>query len=125
MIFFNSLLIAAVAACLLLPVTAIAATSAGKQVQRTTQVLRTKIRVHPRRVWHGYGFLPGYRPAANNLDWRGRSTRYERYEQRYWHNGQILYGWGRPGFYHGRWNGGSFGPCWTSTPIGMMPTCGQ
>ena len=39
--------------------------------------------------------------------------------------GNVHYGWGQPGFYRGRWNGGSFGPCWTSTPIGMMPTCGQ
>jgi hypothetical protein len=29
----------------------------------------------------------------------------------YWSGGQLRYGWGGPGFYHGRWNGGSFGPC--------------
>jgi hypothetical protein len=39
--------------------------------------------------------------------------------------GNVHYGWGRPGFYRGQYNGGSFGPCWTYTPIGMMPTCGQ
>ena len=34
------------------------------------------------------------------------------------------YGWGGPGFYRGRYNGGSFGPCWTWTPIGRMWNCG-
>ena len=49
-----------------------------------------------------------------------------RREYRYfdWY-GNTYYGWGSPGFYRGRYNGGSFGPCWTYTPIGMMPTCGQ
>jgi hypothetical protein len=41
----------------------------------------------------------------------------------------YLYGGGRyyfgePGFSHGRWNGGSYGPCWTHTPIGLMWNCG-
>ena len=31
---------------------------------------------------------------------------------------------GRPGFYRGRYDGGSFGPCWTRTPIGPIWTCG-
>jgi hypothetical protein len=31
---------------------------------------------------------------------------------------------GRPGFYGGRYNGGSFGPCWTRTPIGPVWNCG-
>ena len=31
---------------------------------------------------------------------------------------------GRPGFYGGRYNGGSFGPCWTRTPIGPIWNCG-
>jgi hypothetical protein len=31
---------------------------------------------------------------------------------------------GRPGFYRGRYNGGTFGPCWTRTPIGPMWNCG-
>ncbi|ABD07420.1 conserved hypothetical protein [Rhodopseudomonas palustris HaA2] len=31
---------------------------------------------------------------------------------------------GRPGFYRGRYNGGSFGPCWTQTPIGPVWNCG-
>jgi hypothetical protein len=29
-----------------------------------------------------------------------------------------------PGFYRGRNNGGSFGPCWTWTPIGRAWNCG-
>ena len=53
-------------------------------------------------------------------------TRRRKREWRYFDiYGNAHYGWGRPGFYRGQWNGGSFGPCWTSTPIGMMPTCGQ
>jgi hypothetical protein len=54
---------------------------------------------------------PGYRPPGlreeEGLDW----------PLQYW------YGW--PGFYHGRWNGGGFGPCWTKTPIGPIWNCGR
>ncbi len=122
MAFCKGLLIAAIAASLVLPAAAFAATAAGEQVQRK------RITVHPQRRWHGYGFLAGYRPWVNNLDRYGRSVeRRERPEPRYlnWRTGQIQYGWGYPGFYRGRWNGGGFGPCWKYTPIGMMPTCGQ
>ena len=88
---------------------------------------RAKIKVHPKR-WHGYGYLPGYRPSLaeiNGLPVLGPDPRPKR-EYRYfdWY-GRAQYGWGRPGFYRGTYNGGSFGPCWTYTPIGMMPTCGQ
>jgi hypothetical protein len=119
--FCKGVLIAAVAMCLLSPPAALAATT-EKQVQRT------KIKVHPTRRWHGYGFLPGYRPQLaeiNGLPVLGPDPRRKR-EWRYWdYYGNVRYGWGQPGFYRGRYNGGSFGPCWTSTPIGMMPTCGQ
>jgi len=108
--FCNRLFVAAVATSLLLPATAFAK-PARKQ--------HTKITVHPKHHWRGYGFLPGYRTPEKIAAQRSRG-----YELRYWHNGQILYGWGEPGFYRGRWNSGSFGPCWISTPIGMMPTCG-
>jgi hypothetical protein len=66
----------------------------------------------PVRHWHGYGFLPGYRPPE-------QVEREELLKRRptYW------YGW--PGFYHGRWNGGGFGPCWTQTPIGNVWNCGR
>jgi hypothetical protein len=118
----KGLLAAALATSLLVPAAAIAATTSGKQVQRT------RIKVHPVRRWHGYGFLPGYRPRleeTNGLPILGPDPRRKR-EWRYVdYYGNVGYGWGRPGFYRGRYNGGSFGPCWTSTPIGMMPTCGQ
>ena len=41
----------------------------------------------------------------------------------YWWDGSRYY-FGDPGFLHGRYNGGSYGPCWTSTPIGLMWNCG-
>ena len=83
-----------------------------------------RITVH-KRGWHGYGFLPGYRPFVNDLDARGHPVRYFQPEPRYLnlYTGQWNYGWGRPGFYRGRWNGGSFGPCWSQTPIGPMWNC--
>jgi len=109
--FCKRLFVAAVATSLLLPATAFAKPAARKQ--------HTKITVHPKHHWRGYGFLPGYRTPEKIAAQRSRG-----YEMRYWYNGQILYGWGEPRFYRGRWNSGSFGPCWVSTPIGMMPTCG-
>ena len=90
-----------------------------------------KFRVHPKRHWHGYGFLPGYQPQPALSDWRAQNRR-RGYELRYfrvgpggWYTGQVLYGYGRPGFYRGRWNGGSIGPCWTQTPIGPQWNCGR
>jgi len=41
----------------------------------------------------------------------------------YWYMGDWHY-FGRPGFYRGRYNGGSFGPCWSWTPIGPAWNCG-
>jgi hypothetical protein len=41
----------------------------------------------------------------------------------YGYDGYMHY-FGRPGFYGGRYNGGSFGPCWTQTPIGPVWNCG-
>lgn len=72
---------------------------------------------HVTRHWHGYGFLPGYRPPE--VIARDRAEYYYR------HRGPHFYGPAWPGFYHGRWNGGGFGPCYVSTPIGYMWTCGQ
>jgi hypothetical protein len=105
------------AASLLLPASALAST--GTQPKRIT--------VHPKARWHGYGFLPGYRQPPDNTDWRRRTVRRYDSDQRFinLYTGQVSYGFGYPGFYRGRYNGGSFGPCWTSTPIGFMPTCGQ
>ena len=118
-------LAAALAASWLLPAAAVARPDAG------TRDLR--IVVHPKKTakprWKGYGFLPGYRQPPNLSDWRDRSVRYrgpyEPYEPRYWSNGRLLYGWGGAGFHRGRWNGGSFGPCWNNTPIGAMWNCGM
>jgi hypothetical protein len=71
---------------------------------------------HVTRHWHGYGFLPGYRPPE--------VIERER-EEHYWRSGPHYYGPAWPGFYRGRWNGGGFGPCWTQTPIGYMWNCGK
>jgi hypothetical protein len=131
----NGLVVTAIAASLLSPATAIAKPAGGKQAggKQAGGKRHLSIVVHPKyppkHRWRGYGFLPGYRQPPQLADWRYRSARYrgpdDPYERRYWYDGQLLYGWGRPGFYGGRWTGGSFGPCWTSTPIGMMWTCGR
>jgi hypothetical protein len=71
---------------------------------------------HITKHWHGYGFLPGYRPPEAIERARARA---------YWRSGPHYYGPAWPGFYRGRWNGGGFGPCYVSTPIGYMWTCGQ
>jgi hypothetical protein len=78
-----------------------------------------------RRAPRGYGFLPGYEPPPDNNrpDFR-RNARPVQADGRYWSWGNWYYGWGSPGFVRGRWNGGSIGPCWKSTPIGFMWICG-
>jgi hypothetical protein len=126
--FCKAVLAGVVVTPLLLPVTACAENDIGTRAQSTSSKQSTNLpkAKKPRAThrWRGYGFLPGYRPPPDNLDLPGkRRSRQVRYERRYWHNGQIYYGWGYPGYYRGRWNGGGFGPCWTPTPIGMMPTC--
>jgi hypothetical protein len=72
---------------------------------------------HVIRHWHGYGFLPGYRPPE--------VIERERAQHYYGLYGHQYYGPAWPGFYRGRWNGGGFGPCWTQTPIGPMWNCGR
>ncbi len=71
---------------------------------------------HVTRHWHGYGFLPGYVPPE--IAARERA-------ERYWESGPHFYGPAWPRYYHGRWNGGGFGPCYAQTPIGYMWTCGK
>jgi hypothetical protein len=84
--------------------------------------------VHTKRFvihrWHGYGFLPGYHqpPALGVPDYANKRAAPD-FTPRYWYGGGLYY-FGAPGFFHGRWNGGSLGPCWTSTPIGLMWNCG-
>ena len=101
------------------------AADAGDSHGRPPRRKRTKIKCIPSglaRLWLSSRLRPrSRRPTACRRVPRPA----RRASPRYWHLRQRPYGWGRPGFYRGRWNGGSFGPCWTSTPIGMMPTCGQ
>jgi hypothetical protein len=70
-------------------------------------------RAHAKRqhAWHGYGFLPGYRPPER-IEFDNNRAR----SRDWWY--------GPPRFYRGRWNGGGFGPCWTPTPIGPVWNCG-
>ena len=92
-------------------------------------------RLAPR--WHGYGFLPGYHQPPNNslpaYAQRASVLRMARQNRRPWYIDPTpdYYGYdgdwhyfGRPGFYRGRYNGGTFGPCWTRTPIGPIWNCG-
>jgi hypothetical protein len=86
---------------------------------------------HKTRVakWHGYGFLPGYRQPPSNTrpvyGPRGAFTGEPDYTPQYiGYDGELHY-FGRPGFYRGRYNGGSFGPCWSYTPIGLAWNCGR
>ena len=75
------------------------------------------------RNYGPYGFLPGVRsPEAIELERSGGRGSGN------WYAYSPYYGYAPVGvatFYHGRWNGGSFGPCWTRTPIGMMWNCGR
>jgi hypothetical protein len=72
--------------------------------------------------WHGYGFLPGYHQPPNPNEVHYGPTEGSG-APRYFYGGGRYY-FGGPGFSDGRWNGGSYGPCWTHTPIGLMWNCG-
>jgi hypothetical protein len=88
--------------------------------------------------WRGYGFLPGYHQPLNNalplFKQKEADLRMARREKRPWYIDRtpVYYRWsdgekyyfGRPGFYRGKYNGGSMGPCWTQTPIGPVWNCG-
>ncbi len=77
--------------------------------------------------WHGYGFLPGYhQPPSNSVpvfSSKARNSPTRAYVPSYWYDGGRYY-FGDPGFFQRRYNGGSFGPCWTWTPIGPIWNCG-
>jgi hypothetical protein len=94
-------------------------------------------RNRPAPRWHGYGFLPGYHQPPNNslpaYAQKDSVLREARRNRRPWYidptpsyfgyDGDWHY-FGQPGFYRGHYNGGSFGPCWTRTPIGPVWNCG-
>jgi hypothetical protein len=85
---------------------------------------------------HGLGYLPGFGPKGVYAE----RPRERLYGQPYSATGYSatgyslppFYTWdgdryypGRPRFSGSRWNGGSFGPCYTQTPIGPMWNCGK
>ena len=73
-----------------------------------------------------YTTPPGYRsPERIERDRRAEINRSRRAYYRA--GGQPIYYWKDPDprYFRGRWNGGSFGPCWTSTPIGYVWNCGK
>jgi len=97
----------------------------------------TPIHKRPAPAWHGYGFLPGYhQPPSNSQPLYAQKDKLRHMAQRdrrpwyidpvpeyyglddNWH----YFGW--PSFYRGHYNGGTFGPCWTRTPIGPIWNCG-
>jgi hypothetical protein len=96
------------------------------------------IHKRPAPVWHGYGFLPGYhQPLSNSQPVYAQKDglrRLARQNRRPWYIDPVprYYGYdgewhyvGRPGFGPGgHYNGGTFGPCWTRTPIGPIWNCG-
>jgi hypothetical protein len=96
------------------------------------------IQKKPAPRWHGYGFLPGYtQPLSNSQPLYAQKDAMRRQlasrERRPWYIDRVgrYYGYdgewhyfGQPGFYRGQYNGGSFGPCWTRTPIGPVWNCG-
>jgi hypothetical protein len=99
--------------------------------------LAAPVQKRPHQLWHGYGFLPGYQQPLSNSQplyaQKDAMRRLARSEKRPWYidptpryygyDGNQYY-FGRPGFYNGHYNGGSFGPCWTQTPIGRVWNCG-
>ena len=99
--------------------------------------LAAPARKRPKSHEHSYGFLPGYQqPLSNSMPLymqKKALRRMAREHRRPWYIDPVpsYYGYdgnwhyfGRPGFYRGRYNGGTFGPCYTRTPIGPIWNCG-
>ena len=101
----------------LLGVVAVAALSLAQPALSAPANYVAKHHHHVTRHWHGYGFLPGYRPPE--VMQRQRAAHYYRLY------GPQYYGPAWPRYFRGRWNGGGFGPCYTQTPIGPMWNCGR
>ena len=112
---WRALFVVAIAAALL-PLTADAAPARKKVVVGDRPIIIVHKFKQRRASPPGVGFLPGYRTPEQ--------LRRIEYRPRFWYAGSLYY-FGRPQWYGGRWNGGSFGPCWTSSPIGMQWTCGR
>ena len=123
----RKLLAFAIAAALMLPVTAHDAFAASKKKNPASITVKK---------WRGYGFLPGY-PRSERERQRDKLMSEPRYYSYYggrylgggFYSGGYVsgphYGFGRPGFVRGQWNGGSIGPCYTQTPIGFIWNCGM
>jgi hypothetical protein len=95
------------------------------------------IHKRPAPSGHGYGLPPGYQQPPSNsqplYSQKAALPHMAHRDRRPWYIDPVpsYYGYdgdwryfGEPGFYHGRYNGGSFGPCWTRTPIGPIWNCG-
>ena len=95
---------------------ALAAAAPKKPALQKHHVTKHATRHRAVRHSRGYGFLPGYRPPE--VVERARAWRA-------WQTQPHYYGPAWPRFYRGRWNGGGFGPCYVSTPIGYVWTCGR
>ncbi|RDV05528.1 hypothetical protein [Undibacter mobilis] len=113
-------------AALLLAASPALASSASSDPSAQTVPKPAKKHVTKRHIPRGTGFLPGYRTPAQIE--RDRYMEIQRERRAYYRAGgpRIAYwGYSDPRFYRGRWNGGSFGPCWTTTPIGYQWNCGK
>src|SRR6476646_1270764 len=104
---FKALIGTAAAASLFFPAIALAKQADAKRTPR--MVIHFK---HPKGR-SPYGFRPGYRQPPPLSEWRDRSPRHGGGDfsraRGYWSGWEWRYGWGGPGFYRGRWNGGGFG----------------
>ena len=91
---------------------AVAAAPADKPPHKPASHKHATHRKRPHHYRSPYGFLPGYEPPEVAEARREREYREN--------HPYTFYGPAWPRFYHGRWNGGGFGPCYTQTPIGPM-----
>jgi hypothetical protein len=123
----EALVVTLLALILALAAPALAAPSPSPEAAKTAATPAKK-KHHVRRIPRGVGFLPGYR-TPQQIE-RDRIKEMQRERRAYLRSGRppvYYYYWGYPNprFYHGQWNGGSFGPCWTVTPIGYQWNCGR